>query len=616
MMTRYRIVIVATIIAIIATASLQGANSGGTTPLFNFGAGGRGLGMGGANVALANDASAIFWNPATLTNLQDRSLSLMHLPLPEGTNYDFAAFGWPTVDYGTFSVGAFLLSTGDIERRDESGRLLGTFSSNQQMFLVGYGKQINRFLSLGATLKLYGQSFDDASAFGAGGDLGLKIALSENFALGFNAQNIVAPSIRIDRDEETQPITFKAGAGVMLPISDGRHILSIEADVDKTENIDPVFHVGGEFAFMNRYFLRAGYDVDQVNLGAGLRFGFAQIGYTYRTQDYFDAQHRISLDITLGGSIESILAQREQAKREAAIQMAREQRELDLSTALTSARHFYQNGMYDSAAVYYQRVNALTNNSDSEAAERLTQIENQRTQELTATVRAGVLAESDSIKAEELFSDLDEALRVSDLEASNVMLSRLRPAFGDDERFKNGEAQYSLLTANRIGQLRNDAARMANQGKLSDAAQLYGEILRLNPDDAAARRSIAQIGARISALEMLRSGVAAYNFGDTAQARQLFEQVLAVAPEDTVAQSMLDRFATGSKGPGTPLAEIQRDSEIWKLYLDGIEKFRSGDYQQAIRLWEQVLERYPGNAEAEKNIQQAKLRLQTNGKSN
>lgn len=616
MMTRFRIVIVAFIMAIIATASLQGANSGGTTPLFNFGAGGRGLGMGGANVALANDASAIFWNPATLTNLQDRSLSLMHLPLPEGTNYDFAAFGWPTVDYGTFSVGAFLLSTGDIERRDESGRLLGTFSSNQQMFLVGYGKQINRFLSLGATLKLYGQSFDDASAFGAGGDLGLKIALSESFAFGFNAQNIVAPSVRIDRDEETQPITFRAGAGVMLPISEGRHVLSIEADIDKTEDIDPVFHLGGEFAFLNKYFLRAGYDVDQVNVGAGLRFGFAQIGYTYRTQDYFDAQHRISLDITLGGSIESILAQREQAKREAAIQLAREQRELELSTALTSARHFYQNGMYDSAAVYYQRVNALTNNSDSEASERLTQIENQRTQELTATVRAGVLAESDSIKAEELFGDLDEALRVSDLEASNVMLARLRPAFGDDERFKSGEAQYALLTANRIGQLRNDAGRMTREGKLSDAAQLYGEILRLNPDDAAARRSIAQIGSRISALEMLRSGVAAYNSGDTAQARQLFEQVLAVAPEDTVAQSMLDRFATGSKGPGTPLAEIQRDSEIWKLYLDGIEKFRGGDYQQAIRLWEQVLERYPGNAEAEKNIQQAKLRLQSNGKTN
>ncbi len=616
MMTRFRIVIIASILAIVATASLQGSSSGGTTPLFNFGAGGRGLGMGGANVALANDASALFWNPATLTNLQDRSLSLMHLPLPEGTNYDFAAFGWPTVDYGTFSVGAFLLSTGDIERRDEAGRLLGTFSANQQMFLVGYGKQINQFLSLGATLKLFGQSFDNSSAFGVGGDFGLKVALTENIALGLNAQNIVAPSLRIDRDEETQPITLKAGAGLMLPVSEGRHILSFEADVDKTENIDPVFHFGGEFAFMNRYFLRAGYDIDQINLGAGLKIGFAQIGYTFKTQDYFDAQHRISLDITLGGSIESILAQREQDKREAAIQLAREQREQDLSTAMTQARYYYQNGMYDSAAVYYQRVNALTDNNDSEASERLTQIEKQRTQELTATVRAGVLAESDSLKAQELFGDLNEALAVKDIEASNVMLSRLRPAFGDDERFKASEAQYSLMTSDRIVQLRSEANRFVNEGKLSEAVQRYGEILRLNSDDAGARRSISQIETRISALSMLRTGVAAYNSGDTTRARQMFEQVLAMTPEDTVAQSMLDRFETGAKGPGAPLAEIQQDSEIWKLYLEGIEKFRGGDYQQAIRLWEQVLDRYPGNSEAEKNIQQAKLRIQQNGKTN
>lgn len=615
-MTRFCIIIIAMILALMATANLEAANAGGTTPLFSYGAGGRALGMGGANVALANDASAIFWNPATLTNLQDRSLSLMHLPLPEGTNYDFAAFGWPTVDYGTFSLGAFLLTTGDIERRDESGRLLGTFSANQQMFLVGYGKQINRFLSLGATLKLYGQSFDNSSAFGAGGDFGIKLALNDNFALGLNAQNILAPEVRIDRDAESLPVNFKAGAGMMLPISEGRHLLSLEADIDKTENIDPVFHIGGEFAFLNQYFLRAGYDVDQINLGAGLQFKFVKIGYTFRTQDYFDAQHRISLDITLGGSIEGILAQREKDRREAAEQLAKESREQDLTFAMTQARYFYQNGMYDSAAVYYQRVNALTDNADSEASARLTEIDKQRTQELTASVRAGVLAESDSIKAEELFTDLGEAIRVNDIEASSVMLSRLRPAFGDDERFKRNEAQYSLLTSNRITQLRAEATKFANDGKLSEAAQRYGEILRLNPGDDAARRSMAQLNTRISSLEMLRSGVAAYNSGDTTQARQLFEQVLAVNPSDAVAQGMLDRFAAGAKVGGTLLAEIQKDPAMWKVYLDGIEKFRAGDYQQAIRLWEQVLDRYPGNPETEKNIQQAKLRLQTNDKTN
>jgi tetratricopeptide (TPR) repeat protein len=616
MMTRFRIMMIALIIAVVATASSQATNSRGTTPLFNFGAGGRGLGMGGANVALANDASAIFWNPATLTNLQDRSLSVMHLPLPEGTNYDFAAFGWPTVDYGTFSLGAFLLTTGDIERRDASGRLLGTFSANQQLFLVGYGKQINRFLSLGATIKMYGESFDNSSAFGAGGDFGLKLALTDNLVLGLNAQNILAPEIRVDRDAETLPINFKAGAGFVLPISEGRHRLSLEADVDKSENVDPVFHVGGEFAFLNQYFLRAGYDVDQINLGAGLRFKFVTVGYTFRTQDNFDAQHRLSMDITFGGSIESILAQREKDKRDAAVQLAKEARERDLSVALAQARSYYESGIYDSAAVYYQRVEALTNNSDTEAANRLAEIEKQRTQELTATVRAGVLAESDSIKAAELFSDLDEAVAVKDLESANLMLERLRPAFGADNRFKKSETEYLRLTSNRISTLRGEAARLANEGKLTEAAQRHGDILKLNPSDVGARRGLTQINNRISALEMVHSGVAAYNSGDTTQARTLFERAIAVNPDDSVAQAMLDRFQSGSKPLGVPLTEVQKDPASWKLYLDGIEKFRSGEYQEAIRLWEQVLQRYPGNPETEKNIQQAKLRLQTNGKTN
>lgn len=597
------------------TINVEAARVGGTVPLFNQGAGGRAMGMGGANVALANDASAVFWNPATLTNLQDRTFSLMYLPLPEGTSYNFAAFGWPTVDYGTFSVAAFLLSTSDIERRDETGRQLGTFSANEQMFLLGYGKRINDYFALGATVKLVGQSFDNASAYGAGGDIGLKISLSDQIAFGLNAQNLLAPKIRIDRDEETLPITFKAGAGVILPLSQGRHMLSIEADVDKTEDTDMGFHAGGELAFLNQYFIRAGYDVDQINLGAGLKFKFVKFAYTFRTQDYFDAQHRLSLDISLGGSIESILAQREKDKREAAIQLAKEAREQELTTATTQARYFYQNGMYDSAEVYYQKISALTGNSDNEASERLSQIDTRRTQELTASVRAGVLAESDSAKAQELFADLNDALALKDLEASNVMLSRLRPAFGDDDRFRQSEAQYSIMTSSRISELRTDGNRLMAQGKLTDAAQRYNEILHLNPQDAAAKSSLTQINSRVNTLEMIRSGVAAYSSGDTVQARQIFEQVLSVNPEDTVAQNMLGRFTNG-KVAGTSLSEIQKDPETWKLYLEGIDKFRNNDYDQAIRLWEQVLDKYPGNSETEKNIQQAKLRLQTNGKTN
>ena len=609
-----RLVAIILITIVLSTTTLASGNGAGLSPLFSHGTGGRALGMGGANVALSNDASSVFWNPATLISLPDRSLSLLYLPLPEGTRYSAAAFGWPTVDYGSFAVAAFLLTTDQIQRRDNLGRLLGDFSANQQMYLIGYGKSISRHLAVGATIKLYGETFDNTSAFGAGGDLGIKLTVSEYLSLGFNAQNLLAPQMRLNRDTETLPRNFKGGAGVTVPFSSGRNHFAIEADVDKTENVDPKIHVGAEVGFQHSYFLRGGYDVDQINLGAGLHLGFATFGYTYRTQDFFQPQHQITLDLSLGGSKSSILAKREAEKLKSSQTFAHQQREQELAATLASARSFYESGALDSAQVYYQMVEALTDGANREVSERLAEIKRKQSDELTAMVRAGVLAESDSIKAVELFSELNEAIGLKDIDAATLLIDRLRPAFGNDNRFRDGETSFKVLVTERCGQLERDAARLVREGNLADAAVRYAEILKYDPGNTVASRNLKAVSNQIGTLTLLRSGIDAYQAGDTISARQMFERLLIMNPNDSAALGLLQLLKQQS--PTSAIAELQKNDAIWKVYLEGIEKFREGDYKKAIKLWEQVLAAYPRNSETEKNIEQAKLRLKKNDATN
>jgi tetratricopeptide (TPR) repeat protein len=599
---------------LLANVTLASGKGAGQSPLFAHGMGGRALGMGGANVALANDASSVFWNPATLTALADRSVSFLYLPLSEGTAYSSAAIGWPTVDYGSFAVGAFLLTTDQIQRRDELGRLLGEFSANEQMYMIGYGKDISRHLSIGATVKLFGQSFDSKSAFGAGADFGIRMALSENLFFGLNAQNLLAPKLRLDRDSETLPRNFKGGVGFQVPFSNGRNHFAIEIDADKSEKVDPKLHAGAEIGFLHSYFLRGGYDVDQMSFGAGLHVGFATLGYSYRTQDYLEPQHQVTLDISLGGSKTSILAKREAEGVRAAEELAREQRETQLNDALARGRDAFQLGALDSAAVQYQIVEALTNGTNEEASGRLAEIRKRQSDELSARVRAGVLAETDSVKAEELFAELSEATSLKDIEAAALLLDRLRPAFGSETRFRDGESSYRTLVTERCGQLEREAARLLGESKFSEAAVRYAEIMKYDPENASARRNLKAISDRVGTLAQLRSGMIAYQAGDTATARQNFERMLATNPNDSAALGLMRLL--GQSAPPSSLVELQKDEVVWKVYLDGIEKFRSGQYEEAIRLWEQVLATHPRNAETEKNIEQAKLRLKQNSSIN
>ncbi|MDD4053062.1 MAG: UPF0164 family protein, partial [candidate division Zixibacteria bacterium] len=68
------------------------ADDGGTETIFHLGAGARAMGMGNGYVALTNDATAVYYNPAGTARLGTQQVSFLHTILFEGTIYDYIAY--------------------------------------------------------------------------------------------------------------------------------------------------------------------------------------------------------------------------------------------------------------------------------------------------------------------------------------------------------------------------------------------------------------------------------------------------------------------------------------------------------------------------------------------
>ena len=119
--------------------------------------GARAIAMGESYVAISDDATASYFNPAALAGQTKKSLNFTHskwLPeLADDMSYEFLAYAQPVEGWGNIGLNIALLNFGEQVQTGERGQILGDFSSYDVAVSAAYGSEIADNMSAGIGLK-------------------------------------------------------------------------------------------------------------------------------------------------------------------------------------------------------------------------------------------------------------------------------------------------------------------------------------------------------------------------------------------------------------------------------------------------------------------------------
>jgi hypothetical protein len=309
-----------------------------------LGAGARALGMGGAFGAVANDASAVYWNPAGIAGIEKRQALAMHAEqFGDLVNYNFGSYVQPTSLLEPERKPAFglaLIHLGSPEQTviTEAYRPVDTDGDgNPNHFVAPDGRLIypeaydsefarernNSFAGfgtfaiqtgagkIGGTLKLiYEDYIADESSMGIGIDLGYlrEDFLTPRLSVGAKLQDATGTYISwsTGTNEFIVPMV-KLGTAYKIVSTglNGALLLAVDTDIffdDRqeasqfwVETFSADLHVGAELSFQDHVMIRGGLDAENPTAGAGVYFGMFGLDYAYLNHDAFEATHRVSI---------------------------------------------------------------------------------------------------------------------------------------------------------------------------------------------------------------------------------------------------------------------------------------------------------------------------------
>lgn len=301
-----RFALSALMVVFVSPLAFSGQESGGLPGYFMAqGMGARALGMGGAHVGVADDASATYWNPAGLAQMRKWEAQWLYTRLYEDTKFQSGALAGkvPFTTNLMFGLGYMQLSSVDFIRRDASNNPTGTFSDVNRAFFLGIARPFPHGLSLGLSVRNHYKAIDDYSQSALDGDVGLMwrpISFIDStksrwqVSLGAVARNIAEAKMQRTDISDVSKRSVSVGGAVGYNFGPAMSIIAAY-DHDSAAEMQPEDRFGVEIGFgKDRGCLRAGMDGRDWSMGGGIRAGAFFLNYAMLDREGLGGNHNIS----------------------------------------------------------------------------------------------------------------------------------------------------------------------------------------------------------------------------------------------------------------------------------------------------------------------------------
>ena len=295
------IVISLTLLMVISALAL--ADGTGAFSAFKSGLGARALAMGGAFVAVADDTTAVIWNPAGLAQLDDTRIAGMSTDLfGLGVTHQFVG---ATTMFANLGIGlSWERASVSSQEVDANGDLGDVFTWNESAIIGTLATSVMDMGLAGANVKYYmADSGLGSTADGFGFDLGLLINLGEIFTIGVNAADLGGSKITWDSGTQ-DTIAGLYTAGMAMRLVDDTLIFAADMDFDGTNLGDA--HLGMEFKIIPELALRGGVVLTNdfkdyyFSVGAGISVAGLYVDAAYLLNEAIGNTLVLSAEFSLG----------------------------------------------------------------------------------------------------------------------------------------------------------------------------------------------------------------------------------------------------------------------------------------------------------------------------